>query len=177
MSLYDHLVELVYKTLEKNPNNIANDAKSLPQFSHEHKKTAFRPHPKRTDKVYAQNVPPAPRVVKRAAETATLFQTPPPKVSTTVEKPTPNVTVTTTTVKPRKAPTYRSVAMESRYFELIGASPSPNALITASKSPVCQCQRLLVAGHDISVRQRHWLSWALCTRNAVGSAASCVLPR
>lgn len=130
VSLYDHLVELVYKTLEANPNNVANNVKSLPNFSHDHKKNAFRPHNKRTDKVYAQSVEPDSRVVGRASEVKELFDTPPPLVKTTVEHPTPNVTVTTTTVKPKKAPVYRSVAHESRYFQLVGVGlPQQEALL------------------------------------------------
>jgi radial spoke head protein 4A len=119
-SAYDHLESVIRSILEENPDDIASHPEKLNELSALIKANSF---------TYGQpssgaNAP-APLHSTQAArfsENIGLFIKPPPEVVTTIEQPTPYTTVTTTTVKPRTAPSFKSVTSQNASWRQFGAA-------------------------------------------------------
>lgn len=117
-SLYDHLHKVVYQILEENPQDVAHHPERFTEVSSEIKRHSFE-----YGEVTSQanlSKPVHCTQLARAEENRKLFEKAAPEVVTKIEQPTPFTTVTTTTVVPKTAPPFRSVAKDNSMWRYCG---------------------------------------------------------
>ena len=117
-SAYDHIETMIRTILEENPDDIASHPEKLTELSalikaHEFKYGATSTGANAPAPVHSSQA-------ERFSDNLGLFLKPAPEIVTTIEQPTPYTTVTTTTVKPRTAPSFKSVTAQNAAWRHCG---------------------------------------------------------